>query len=86
MIETRLSPSGGFSVHGHEVATGSLSLTYTAGICTDCGGAGVSQMVVMDFDARTCHARCPDCHGKAMLLKAETADPSWFAAEERATR
>ncbi len=60
--------------------------TVTAGVCTDCGAACASQMVAMDTERRTCHARCPDCHGKAMRLKAETADPSWFAAEERATR
>ena len=86
MIETRLSPSGGFSVRGHEVATGLLSFTYTAGVCTDCGGTCVSQMVAMDIERHTCHARCGDCHSKAARLKAETADPSWFAAEERATR
>ncbi len=86
MIETRLSPSGGFSVRGHEVATGPLSFSYTAGVCTDCGGACSSQMVAMDIEKRACHARCPDCHSKAMRLKAEASNPSWFAAEERATR
>lgn len=86
MIETRLSPSGAFSVRGHEVAAGSLSFTYTAGICTDCGGTCVAQVVTMDTEKRACHARCGDCHGKAQRAKAEAADPSWFAAEERATR
>ncbi len=86
MIETRLSPSGGFSVRGHEVVAGSLSFTYTAGVCTDCGAACVSQMVAMDTERRACHARCGGCHGKAMRLKAEASNPSWFAAEERATR
>lgn len=67
MIETRISPSGGFSVHGHEVAAASpsFSFTYTAGICSDCGAECVSQMVSYDPERREGHARCWECHSKA---------------------
>lgn len=86
MIETYLSPCGGFSVRGHEVGAGSASFTYTAGVCSDCGAPCASQMVEMDMANRACHARCSECYGRASRRKADASDPSWFAAEERATR
>lgn len=63
MIETRFSPSSGFSVLGHEVVAASppFSFTYTAGICTDCGAECVSQMVGCDAEGKG-HARCWECH------------------------
>ena len=62
MIETRLSPSGGFSVRGHEVVGSTPSFTYTAGICTECGAECVSQVVSYNPAHREGHARCWECH------------------------
>lgn len=56
---------------------------FTAGACSRCGGACLTQMVRVSVNAAAnSEALCPTCMGRDV----DGRDPSWFAAEERRKR